>query len=255
MTRPRRNLLATLLATILLLAGSGLAADSVLIPGGSFEPFYPVQGEEAVSLEPYRLDSTPVTNADFLEFTRLHPEWQRSQVPEIFASHSYLSHWSGDTELGAALAAAPVTNVSWFAANAYCSSRGQRLPDEAEWEFAARADARRTDARAAPGRQEQLLALYAARRGTPGAVGQATPNAFGVHDLHGLVWEWVADFNGLLAKGDSRNDGDRDLQLFCGGASLGAADRLDYAAFMRYALRVSLDASSGTGSLGFRCAG
>jgi formylglycine-generating enzyme required for sulfatase activity len=244
-----------ILTTILLLGGSVHAADSVHIGGGSFEPFYPVQGEEAVTLPPYSLDSTPVTNADFLEFTSSHPEWQRSQVPEILASPGYLIHWGSDTELGAARADAPVTNVSWFAANAYCSARGQRLPDEAEWEFAARADGTDPDARFTPGRQEQLLALYAGRSSSPGAVGQVAPNALGIHDMHGHVWEWVADWSGLLTKGDSRNDGDRDLMLFCGGASLGAADRTDYAAFMRHAFRASLDASSGTGSLGFRCAG
>jgi formylglycine-generating enzyme required for sulfatase activity len=255
MTRKQQHLLPIGITCLLLLLPGSLAAGSVSISGGSFEPFYPVAGEETVTVEPYLLDTTPVTNAEFLEFTKSNPEWQRSKVPPIFAGSSYLTHWASDADLGSARADAPVTNVSWFAANAFCSAREQRLPTEAEWEFAARADATSSDARQQPGRQQQLLALYAARSSSPGAVGQAGANALGVHDLHGLVWEWTSDFAALLTKGDSRNDGDRDLQLFCGGASLGAADRLDYAAFMRYAFRASLDASSGAGSLGFRCAG
>lgn len=250
----RQALLIPFIISLQLLLGSSFG-ESVSITGGSYEPFYPVEGEEAVTVSPYRLDSTPVTNAEFLAFITINPEWQRSQAPEILADRSYLSHWHSDTDPGSASFDAPVTNISWFAANAYCNAHDQRLPDEAEWEFAARADATSKDARKNPSRQAELLALYAARSSIPGPVGQGEANAFGVHDLHGLVWEWTSDFTALLAKGDSRNDGDRDLQLFCGGASLGAADRLDYAAFLRYAVRTSLDASSGSANLGFRCAG
>lgn len=245
----------TLLAIVgLLLATIARAGDLVEIRGGNYEPFYPVQGEETVELPPFAIDATPVTNAEFLEFVRANPEWQRSQVPEVFATGQYLAHWASDLDPGAAQPDAPVTNVSWFAANAYCAAEGKRLPNEAEWEFVAWADEASEDARLEPGRQEALLALYTARPTVPGGVGRSAPNAWGVHDMHGLVWEWVADFGGVLSKGDSRNSGDRDLMLFCGGASLGAADRTAYATFMRYAFRASLDASAAAATLGFRCA-
>ena len=244
----------TVIAGLLLLAANGWASDMASIPGGVYEPFYPVKGEESLQLEPFEIDATQVTNGQYLEFVEANPEWRRSAVPEVFADGDYLQHWAGDLDLGAADPGAPVVNVSWFAANAYCEAQGKRLPDEAEWEFTAWANEGLTDARREPGREASLLLAYNSRGTTPGPVAAGSPNAWGVHDLHSLVWEWVSDFGGVLNKGDSRNDGDRDLQLYCGGASLGAADRSAYATFMRFAFRSSLEASATAGSLGFRCA-
>jgi formylglycine-generating enzyme required for sulfatase activity len=85
-------------------------------------------------------------------------------------------------------------------------------------------------------------------------VGRGAANAWGVHDLHGLVWEWVEDFNASLAAVDNREDGGSDLLQYCGAGSLAAADKSDYAAFMRVAYRSALDGHSTTRSLGFRCA-
>ena len=42
----------------------------------------------------------PVTNRDYLDFVRTHPEWQRGQVPEALADTRYLSHWQRPLELG-----------------------------------------------------------------------------------------------------------------------------------------------------------
>jgi formylglycine-generating enzyme required for sulfatase activity len=79
-------------------------------------------------------------------------------------------------------------------------------------------------------------------------------NAYGVCGLHGLVWEWVDDFNTAMVTGESRADGGLDRDLFCGAGAAGARDTGDYAAFMRQALRSSLNANNTTSSLGFRCA-
>jgi formylglycine-generating enzyme required for sulfatase activity len=72
--------------------------------------------------------------------------------------------------------------------------------------------------------------------------------------MHGLVWEWTADFNSIFLSGESRKDKDTDKNLFCGSASINATDLMNYAAFMRYAFRGSLKASYTTKNLGFRCA-
>ena len=73
-------------------------------------------------------------------------------------------------------------------------------------------------------------------------------------DLHGLVWEWTSDFNSVLISGESRKDVDKDSNLFCGSAAVGASDLMNYAAFMRYAIRGSLKARYNMSNLGFRCA-
>ena len=80
------------------------------------------------------------------------------------------------------------------------------------------------------------------------------PNVYGVRDLHGLVWEWVDDFNALLVGPDSRNGNDPDKLKFCGAGAIDLQDRENYAVLMRIALLSSLNASDSTGSLGFRCA-
>ncbi|MNL63509.1 Formylglycine-generating sulfatase enzyme [compost metagenome] len=72
--------------------------------------------------------------------------------------------------------------------------------------------------------------------------------------MHGLVWEWTSDFNSIFLSGESRKDKSSDQNLFCGSASVNAADLMDYAAFMRYAFRGSLKAQYSTRNLGFRCA-
>ena len=85
-------------------------------------------------------------------------------------------------------------------------------------------------------------------------VGGRRANCFGVHDLHGLVWEWVADFNTAMVTGDARGDSGLERSLFCGSGSQGARDVSDYAAFLRFGFRSSLQANYTVANLGFRCA-
>ena len=58
--------------------------------------------------------------------------------------------------------------------------------------------------------------VYAANASVPPTVGSGTPNYWGVHDLHGVIWEWVADFQTMLVTGESRGDSDVERNLFCG---------------------------------------
>jgi formylglycine-generating enzyme required for sulfatase activity len=86
----------------------------------------------------------------------------------------------------------PVETVSWTEAVEFCRRTGLALPSEAQWEYACRAG---TSLRYSGFDSEDELGDHAwyernaERRGT-GAVGSKKPNAFGLYDVHGNVWEW-----------------------------------------------------------------
>jgi formylglycine-generating enzyme required for sulfatase activity len=208
----------------------------------TYRPTFPAAPSEAsVKVAKFWLDRDLVTNADFLAFVQAKPEWRRDRVKPLRAEPSYLAHWAAADALGKARPNAPVVYVSWFAARAYCAWHGGRLPVEKEWELAL-GTARET--------QNKILAWYAepAPEQLPD-IGKTT-NAQGVHDMYGLVWEWIDDFNASLVTADSRSSGD----MFCGGAAAKSQDPTAYATFMRLAFRSSLAARFTQPLLGFRCA-
>jgi formylglycine-generating enzyme required for sulfatase activity len=232
---------------------AGPPPEMRLVPAGTYRPFFPVKDEAPIRVPAFHLDALPATHAEFLAFVRESPRWRRSAVPRIFADESYLSDWAGDLELGdGAPPDRPATFVSWFAAAAYCASRGKRLPSEAEWELAAQPTGEDDAARAES--ERRILAFYARPRAALPRVGGTPPNALGIQDLHGVIWEWVDDFDASFAASDSRADRDRALDAVCGGAATGAADTRSYATFMRVAFRTSLEARYALHHLGFRCA-
>ena len=94
----------------------------------------------------------------------------------------------------------PVESISWVDAQAFIHQLNQtagdslyRLPSEAEWEYAARAG---TDTRWSFGDREGDLSQYAwfGTKARPQPVGMRLPNPWGLHDVHGNVWEWVQDW-------------------------------------------------------------
>lgn len=223
-----------------------------VVPAGSYTPLYsPESGQ--VSVASFRMDRYPVTRGQFAAFVEANPRWRRSEVPPVFAEGRYLTDWQDDARPRGDLAA-PVTGVSWFAARAYCGWHGLRLPTVDEWEYTARADETRADASTDPAHKARLLALSNRRSSTPPPVGSIFRNRYGIHDMHGLIWEWVQDFNTVTVTTDSRTGDSRDTQLYCAAGAEGATDREDYAAFLRYAFRASLKGRSTSSALGFRCA-
>jgi formylglycine-generating enzyme required for sulfatase activity len=234
------------------LSTESLFAEAVRIEGGSYLPLYGSKEGNKVDVKPFFIDAAPVTHRKFLEFVREKPEWRRGSVKKIFAEESYLQDWKSDLEVPEGLGDSPVTHVSWFAAKAYCKFRGMRLPLLDEWEMVAMASTDARDARDDPEFIKFILAGYEAPKTYRKKIKQSRPNIYGVHDLHGLVWEWVSDFNSVIISGESRTSGDDGL--FCAAGSLGASDLVNYAAFIRYAFRASQKANFAIRNLGFRCA-
>ena len=102
----------------------------------------------------------------------------------------------------------PIQGVQWFHAKAYCEAAGKQLPTEAQWEKAARgpdgalhpwgeqpASCERAIIRDASGRSCGLKkAISKPETGRPWDVGSRPPGVYGLYDMSGNSWEWVADW-------------------------------------------------------------
>ncbi len=148
----------------------------------------------------YEIGETPVTNAEFAEAMREEDffldrsawsdagwEWRVANgilAPRFWNDDAWREYLAPDQ---------PVVGVSWYEADAFCRSRGLRLPSEAEWERAARGD---------QGRRfpwgEQWVEAWAAHRGgarhtLPVRAIAENRSPYGLYDCAGNVWEWCAD--------------------------------------------------------------
>lgn len=224
-----------------------------LVKGGSYTPLYGDK-DAGVTVDDFYMDIMPVTHEQYLEFVKAYPRWKRSAVPRLFADEHYLSNWTDDTTPDKAILNSPVNNVSWFAAKAYCECQGKRLPTVDEWEYAAMADENKPDARKDSLFNQRVIRGYETPKSHTRPVGNTPANYWGIKDLHGLVWEWTLDFNSVTLTGEQRQqDNSSSIDLWCGGAAINANDLMNYAAFMRYAMRSSLKARYALTSVGFRC--
>jgi formylglycine-generating enzyme required for sulfatase activity len=173
-----------------------------------------------VKLSPFAMDATEVTNERFAQWLNQqrglrtvydearHTRWVfDGDVPLVnlyptFPTYGLRRDAEGRFLPVTGYAARPVTQVTWLAASRYCAARGQRLPTEAEWEYAARprpgdrfpwgSDPPRCDGVVFGRLREQECA---GREAEPAPVGSSpqdrTPQ--GIHDLAGNVAEWVQD--------------------------------------------------------------
>ncbi len=166
-------------------AASDPSGDMVLIPGGEFTMGSDTDGDHApahrVMLRAFYIGMYEVTNAEYFEFCQA-------------TGHRLPEFWGEDVRRsGPEYPNHPVTGISWRDATEYAEWRGMRLPTEAEWELAARGGI--------AGRHYPTVdtispaeANFGSSLGGPVDVGSYPENGFGVYDMAGNVFEWVADW-------------------------------------------------------------
>ena len=162
----------------------------VLIPGGTF-----IMGAESrqgiavpphpVTLDPFFMDIREVTNRQYEQFC-------------ISTGYRFSEFWGMELyKSGPDYPDHPVVGVSHSDASAYAAWAGKRLPTEAEWEYAARGG---LEGMQFPfgNRADHSLARFNdpdAEKG-PVETGTYPANGYGLHDMAGNAWEWVADWFG-----------------------------------------------------------
>ncbi len=199
--------------------GNNVILDMVSIPGGSFIMGSP-EGEDddsekpqhEVTVQPFFMGKYPVTQAQWRAIASL-PKVNRDLNPEP-------SHFKGDNRR-------PVEEVSSYDAVEFCerlsieTGRRYRLPSEAEWEYACRAGTI-TSYHFGENITDNLVNYYRTV-GQTTAVGKYPPNAFGLYDMHGNVWElceddWHNNYIGAPTDGRAWLSGGSSQKVLRGGS-------------------------------------
>jgi sulfatase modifying factor 1 len=223
-------------------------APLILIPAG---PFF--MGSETgqdderpihrIELDAFYIDKYEVTVSRYARFLR-------AQSPD----RPFL--WKQATE--GAQGQKPVIGVDWFDAKEYCEWVGRRLPSEAEWEKAARGDDQRTypwgnesPTRAHANAGQHTWSGYDTLE-TVGSHARGD-SPYGVADLAGNVWEWIADWYDQTYYAASPAKNPRGPKAGPLRALRGGAWNND-AAVIRATNRAAYAPSARRNDVGFRCA-
>jgi formylglycine-generating enzyme required for sulfatase activity len=160
--------------------------------------------KHSVTVSSFYIDRHLVTNSKFKKFVDENAAWQVGHISSDLHNGNYLRHWK-PAGIPAGRENHPVVNVSWYAAMAYCRWSGKRLPTEAEWEHAARGGLNGLfpwgDEAADKGRTN----YRGSGIGSTSAVGSYPANRYGLFDVAGNVWEFLADEWQPYPSGAQRN--------------------------------------------------
>jgi eukaryotic-like serine/threonine-protein kinase len=230
--------------------GNGVTLEMVQIPGGTFMMGSPAteskrrdneSPQHQVTVPNFFMGKYPVTQAQYQVIMGNNP-----------------ARFQGANR--------PVERVSWNDAVEFCQKLSQktgktyRLPSEAEWEYACRAgtttpfyfgETITTDLA-----NYDINHIYASPpkgvfRAETTEVGKFPPNAFGLYDMHGNVWEWCQDswhdnYNNTPTDGSAWINNDNKIKLLRGGSWY------HYLAYCRSAYRVNNTCGNGSYIFGFR---
>ncbi|MFM6670369.1 MAG: formylglycine-generating enzyme family protein, partial [Dolichospermum sp.] len=181
-----------------------LELEMVLIPGGTFLMGSPENEEGSinserpqheVTIKPFLMGKYPVTQEQWRTVAAL----EKVNI-DLAPYPSYFAYFEGDNR--------PVECVSWGHAQEFCArlsrmtNKTYRLPTEAQWEYACRAGTTTpfycgktitTDLANYDGNYTYGRGQKGQYREETTEVSSFLPNAFGLHDMHGNVWEWCQD--------------------------------------------------------------
>ena len=215
--------------------GEGVKLDMVLIPSGKF-----MMGLTKKELEDIKVEFQEELKKDgkeqLLDAVDLIMSIQGKQHEVTLTKPFYMGKHEVTQEQWEALmgknpsttkgAKLPVTNVSWEDCQEFIkklnakTDGGYRLPTEAEWDYACRAGT--TTAYSFGDKITPKDANYLdSKIGKPVAVGSYKPNAFGLFDMHGNVWEWCEDWHGEypFAVTDPKGPATGNRRVIRGGSS------------------------------------
>jgi sulfatase modifying factor 1 len=195
--------------------------ETVLIKGGTFsmgsaEDDSDEKPVHTVTVSSFNLGKYEVTVGQYLQFVDemkiCYPEWlEPGNRYNIETGDNPYYREEGYSRQATDL---PIAGISWKDAQAYCQWLSMktgyhfRLPTEAEWEYAARGGADALPYRYAGGDTLDLVAWHSGNTNSrPQPVGARVPNALGLYDLSGNVWEWCSDRyeSGYYAKSAARD--------------------------------------------------
>ncbi|MFH0965433.1 MAG: SUMF1/EgtB/PvdO family nonheme iron enzyme [Planctomycetota bacterium] len=170
-------------------------------------------------MESFYMGRTEATNAQYRKFIEESGYDGKSDTDPAY--DLYLRHFRGKSIMSAE-DGYPIVWVSWKNAKAFCDWAGLALPSESQWEYACRAGSYTSYYF---GEDEKEFDKYGwaltSKEYHTHAVGQKLPNAWGLYDMLGNVWEWVEDdfaesYDGSPTDGSARLE-DRMTKTLRGG--------------------------------------
>ncbi len=240
-------ILTTLLANALSAQNDNAPGGMVLIPEGSF-----LMGKDSktrsnyspahkVQLNAFYMDTTEVTNQQYYQFC-------------IATDHRLPQFWNSSVfKCGEDFPDYPVVGVSWADAKDYAEWAGKRLPTEAEWEYAARGGlVQKSYSNGDKWKYPKAKQMESEWNNLTSKVGGRVPNAYGLYDMGGNVWEWVSDTYSLTYYGNSEDENPKGPDKGVGKVIRGGS-WLSGAMCKRVYHRKSLPGNWCDFAVGFRC--
>ena len=203
-----------------------LNIETSLIPAGTFTMGSPTtepqrqtdEVQHQVTLSSFRMSTYETTNAQYAAFLNanniggdgIYAAGAYPNEPLIYDCGNGLSYTGAQWHAATGFENHPVVCVTWYGAQEFATYAGGRLPTEAEWEYACRGETTSAFNTGACLNNTQanynwifpLTGCTNTSTNAPNqtlAVNSFSPNAYGLYNMHGNVWEWCADWYGAYA--------------------------------------------------------